>query len=402
MERKLLLVMTLVFITTVLSAQSYIFNNAGTWKAKADKQNKIFTTEQNKEAIGFTYDKSVMYKALMDMYEMYLAADSLYREIEKDGVDESDNIKYIANTLASARPSFINAALDYFNDTDYEKSNLCFKIYLNYPNLKIFTDERTTTLQHSEQDVLIKYYAAITALQAGKYDKAIKELTEMAENYTPNDNYKERDIYEYLTQAHQSKGNSTELINFLAEISKKFPDNEFIVLSLINEYLANQQFEVATKYIDNYVKYNPERRCELISLKGTMMTHISDFKNAEKFYKEALKKDKSCLQAIEGLGVMHVLIAQNLTQNEDNQNSKNKKLSTNQKKAKKEYKKSLPYLTKYYDLLKTQNVNKNKLSGALYYLQNVYYNLSTLGDKKSFEKYDEVDREKDLLYKSGK
>lgn len=135
--------------------------------------------------------------------------------------------------------------------------------------------------------------------------------------------------------------------------------------------------------------------CTVNSVKGSIYVTKEDRATAEKVYKEALKKDRDCGQALEGLGVLYALIAQDIKEKATMATNRKEQAALD-KSVKNNYQKSLGYLVKYKNLLEKNNAEQYDLISVLTKLQNVYYNLTLLGVDYS-EQYDKTESEIERL-----
>ena len=123
-----------------------------------------------------------------------------------------------------------------------------------------------------------------------------------------------------------------------------------------------------------------------------MFTEIEEFDKAEAEYKKALVQDDNCERALEGIAVSYILQAQNLKDKSAQVMTDRKLQAENDKKTVEFYLLALPHLEKYTELLQARSAEKSEITGALIKLQNVYYNLSNLGEDKSKE-LDQVEKQ---------
>ena len=145
-------------------------------------------------------------------------------------------------------------------------------------------------------------------------------------------------------------------------------------------------------YLDQAIANDPSNTCELIGVKASLYAEQKNYASAEPAYLQAIAADANCEKALEGLGVLYILQAQDVKEKAGQTNSRSEQAQLDKQTAD-FYQKSLPYLEKYRDLLKARGADFDlDIKPALMKLQNVYYNLSLLNIDKSAE-YEAVQKE---------
>lgn len=376
-------------------------NDPETWFVAGDIEYKAFDKEREAEMMKeFSSDKKggdseAMYIGLYNMYVPYLKADSLGQLPDEKGKVKNKFRKDIVKNLKSAYPYLINAGAYYNDKRDFARACDFFERYLVMPNLNIFKDDKDGKIVVADSTLqTIKYYAVITSIQSGNQQRAINLLNNLInEGYVANSTYKESDPYELLAGEYQQVGDS---VNFLATLktgAEKYPNNLYFTPNLINEFIKAGQRAKAIEYINQAISNNPSNACSLYSVKGTLFVDDSnkDYDQAEKAYQQALSSDANCDRALEGLGVLNILKAQDM-KDKAGQTTNRKEQADLDKATSDLYIAALPYLEKYYKILKEKNASALDLRQILVKLQNVYYNLSLLNIDKSKE-YDAVTAE---------
>lgn len=383
--KKYILLVLLILIFPSLYAQQ---NNIHKWKERADNEYKVFKEEIDKQSLGEQPDEERMYNSLLNLYNFYVQTNNLAQTYEDNNMGVNPYITYIADILKEVRPYFINAGTYYNEKNDYSKASFIFELYSEYPTLRIFNDERVLPLELEEHESIIKYYAAICAIQANENSRTIDLIKKLvAEPYIANDTYEENTLYELLAYAYQEVNDIANFKETLRIGADKFPTNKYFLPNLINEYIKDENYDESLKKLDSFISANPDQNCELISIKGSILIQMKNPFEAEAVYLQALKKDKDCGKALDGLGVLYILQAQDLKGLADYQQNRKTEI---EKEAVYYYEKSLPYLERYYALLKKEDANEFDIKSALQKLQNVYYNLQILGinKEKEFNKVD--------------
>lgn len=375
---------------------------------KGDEQYTIFEEEYDKELTkeftGKGSDEERLHNAALKTFYFY---GKVAEQSQKASIQVNDSIA--ANRLMYIRPHLVNAGIYYNEEQEYTKAMHAFLAHWNYELLQPFLERQNITIEQDSINATIKYYAVACAIQSNHkdrsdddVDRSIRLLNRLiSEPYVENSTYKESDPYELLTMQYEIKGNQDKLIETLKTGMQKFPDNQYFAPTLVNAYIVAGEYETAISMIQQMIKDRPNEHNTLMPTIASIYLQEKDYKNAEKSYKAMLKKEKNNTAALEGLGRMYALMAQDKKE-EALMVKSQKQIDKIYKAAAKQYKKALPYLAKQYKLLSEKEEKDNQtIRGSLQLLQNVYYNL-TLSDTKQEENYQRVTDLLDSLDESSR
>lgn len=363
-------------------------DDAETWKIAGDIEYKMFDDELTKtktEAITKKKgDEPTMYEGLYNLYTPYLTADSLAQLPDEKGKVKNKYRKDIIKNFKEVYPYYINAGLFYNDQKDFAKASLFFEKYWDLPNQRIFEGEQDAfkidTVYHT-----IKYYTILTSIQSENHPRAISLLKRIEkEPYLENSTYKESDIYELLASEYQRIDDSLSYVNALRIGAQKFPANKYFTPNLINEFIRGGKNAEALEFLDQAIANDPANSCDLNSVKATLYTDKKDYVTAEPLYLKAIESNSDCERALEGVGVLYILQAQDMKEKAAQAATRKEQLEID-KQTSDLYLKSIPYLEKYHDLLKARQAEPRDLKALLMKLQNVYYNLSLLKIDKATE-----------------
>lgn len=359
-------------------------NDPETWKVMGDIGNKAFDNERTNAMLGKQSNDKVMYDGLYDSYVPYVKADSLGELPDEKGKVKNKFRKDIAGILRANHPFYINGGVYYNEQKDYKKATDFFQIYWDIPSLPMFADQKDAFALDSTYQT-IKYYAIITAIQAGDHQRALAMLERAAkEPFIENSAYKESDIYELMASEYVNLGDTAKYLETLNLGAERFPTSKYFIPNLINVYIRQGDTQKAMDYLDQAINNDPANACDLNSVKGALLAEKGDYAAAEAEYNKALAQDPNCERALEAIAVNYILQAQALKEKtavltDRQQQVANDKITIDL------YQKSLPSLEKYTSLLRARNAEKQELESALLKLRNVYYNLSNMGVDKSTE-----------------
>ncbi len=371
-------------------------NDPDTWKVAGDIEYKAFdderTLEMQKQITGKGGNEEKMYEGLYNMYEPYIKADELGQLPDEKGKIKNKVRKDIVKNLKDGHRFYINGGIFYNEKQDYKKAADFFERYWELPSLALFEDNRADFNTQDTTFQTIKYYAVISAIQSKDNARSIQLLKKLtAEPYVKNSTYKESDTYELLASEYQQAGDSVAYVNLLREGTQKFPSVKYFSLNLINEFIKGGKTDEAMSYLDEAIKNDPTNACELLSVKASLFAERKEYAQAEPAYLQALNTDANCEKALEGIGVLYILQAQD-TKEKAGQTTDRATSAKYDKETIDLYQKALPYLEKYRDMLKAKNADKYDIRQVLMKLQNVYYNLTLLNVNKNAE-YDAVQKE---------
>ena len=372
-------------------------NDPETWKIAGDIEYKAFdderTLEMQREITGKGGNEEKMYIGLYNMYDPYIKADELGQIPNEKGQVKNKFRKDIVKNMRDGHRFYINGGVYYNEKKDFKRATDFFERYWELPSLAMFEDTKGDFNTQDSVYQTIKYYAVISSIQSADHDRSIKLLKKIiAEPYVQNSTYKESDAYELLASEYQQVNDSLAFVQVLNDGAKKFPGNKYFTPNLINEFIRGGKTAEAMAYLDQALANDPSNTCELIGVKASLYAEQKNYASAEPAYLQAIAADANCEKALEGLGVLYILRAQDVKEKAGQTNSRSEQAQLDKQTAD-FYQKSLPYLEKYRDLLKARGADFDlDIKPALMKLQNVYYNLSLLNIDKSAE-YEAVQKE---------
>lgn len=362
-----------------------------TWKVAGDIEFKTADNEIDNEKLKELkstkgWNEPVLYEALYNLYQPYLIADSLGQLPDEKGKVKNKVRKDIVKNLKQMYTYYPSAGIYYNNNGDMSQASKMFELYWNIPSLPMFTPEDVKELAIIDSTFqVIKYYAAITAIQAHETDRSIQLLKRLiSEPYFPTSSQKESDPYELLASQYISKGDSANYVEILKIGATKFPENQYFQTNLITEYLSKGNTEKAFAFIDKAIENasTPKDKAMFLCVKASLYMEQKEYDTAEKIYNEVLNNDAESARGLEGLGLIFALRAQDVKEASSTLSRKDQVEAD--RKAADLYLKAIPYFTKLYDQQKAKNESPSNIKKTLLKLQNVYYNLSYLNvDKKA-------------------
>jgi tetratricopeptide (TPR) repeat protein len=284
----------------------------------------------------------------LDAYKKALSLD------EKNRITNSVKIK-----ITLLNNDLTNQAVEAFNKEDFNKALLSFEQILEIQSLPVIKKDSPNAI-----DTVIIFNAGLAAYNARLYDKAIKYYTE-----TVRCNYNQGRAVQLLAQAYQSNKDTVNSLKILQEGIKKYPEDNGILVSLINIYLFSNKMDEAMKYLDLALIQDP-KNASYYSAKGKIYDGQQDEANAIKNYETAISLQPGFFDANYNLGVLYynkgvkqLEIAVAVPSNE------NVRYEAEMKKANIWFEKSLPIMEK-------SNQIKPDDKDTLEALKNLYYRLN--------------------------
>ncbi len=289
---------------------------------------------------------------LFDSYKSYLKA------IELD--PQKKYAKSLIIDLTFLQTDLSNYAVACYEKQRFDISLKCFETYMEISALPIMKENSLS----QAIDTAIVYNAGLAAFKAKDWEKAISYFTKSVEN-----NYNPSACYHFNYQAYQAKGDTLQSLNILKEGFEKFPNDEVMLVEIINFYIGKNKSDEAVKYIDLAIKEKPENT-SLYTAKGAMLEKLGDPEGAIKMYKEAISIDSTQFTPYYNLSVIYynrgVEVINSASQIPPSQSDK---YNAEMEKAKEHFRSSLPYVEKAYSIDSTEIAIMESLRTIYYRLQ---------------------------------
>ena len=340
-------------------------------------QTKIDAFDFDEVEISFIHTSD----RLLDTFLFYFQADDSMRV-------------QIAEILYRQHSTFVAFGVYYNEQGNFSRATDFFEAHWNIPLLPSFAGRKDVFVLDSTFQV-IKYYAVITALAGEEYYRAITLMNRILnEPFIENDEFTECIIYELLASVYQFTGNNVRFLRTLRAGVEKFPTNDFLVFSLINEFIFKNDYQSALEYVDRAIEHF-DNSCELISVRGALFAEKGNLEGAVAEYKRALKIDTHCERALEALARHYMVQAQNLR--DFAFSLPRTERAEIEKQTLELYQKALPLLKTFEEVLRARSAYQHELNIVLILLRNVYHNLTDLGIDKSAE-FEAVEQRLDLWW----
>ena len=336
-------------------------DDAQTWYVAGFIEDQQFSAERTKQILGQQPNEPVMYDALIAILPYFKKAYELDQLPNEKGKIKPKYSKDIKSILSADHVYYFNGGAYYFDQKDYKKAYDFFNQYLEISELPMF--EGTQTAEKDSTFMTVQFYAAVAATQLGDSPTAIKALSRAKDT-----DFRQNDIYQYLAYEYQQAKDTVNFEKVLEEGMAKFPNEEYYLMNLINNYIYSGRNEKAIEYLNTAIAKDPNNS-QLYHVMGMVYeTGLKDYANAEKYFSKALELNPEAVESLSSLGRVYYNQGVN-KQGEANMINDSKKYQEELTVAKDLFKKALPYFEKAHQLKPDESEYKIALRG-------IYYNLN--------------------------
>jgi tetratricopeptide (TPR) repeat protein len=332
-----------------------------TWYVAGFIEDQQFSAERMKQLLGQQPNEPVMYTALLSILPYFEKAYELDQKPDAKGKVKPKHTKDIKGILGADHVYYINAGAYYFDDKDYQKAYNAFQQYLKISDLPMFQGERVA--ERDSNFMMVQFFSAVAATQLNNSELAIAALTRAKDT-----DYRANDVYQYLIYEYQQINDSVSVEKILEEGLKKFPEEKYYLLNLINTYIYSGRNEKAIEYLKTAIAQEPNN-AQLYDVMGRVYeSGFKDNANAETYFLKALETDPSYVEALSNLGRIYYNQGVNKL-GEANMINDTKLYQEEAAKAKDLFRKALPYFEK---ALRQKPDEREYLTA----LRGIYYNLN--------------------------
>ncbi|MDR1557547.1 MAG: tetratricopeptide repeat protein [Tannerellaceae bacterium] len=336
-------------------------NDPKTWYVAGFIEDQQFSAERMKQLLGQQPDEAVMYTSLTNILPFFEKAYELDQLPDAKGKVKPKYTKDIKGILSADHIYYINAGAYYFEARDYQKAYDAFQQYLKISDLPMFKGEKVA--ERDSNFMMVQFYAAVAATQLNNAELAIAAL-----NRAKDTDFRANDVYQYLVYEYQQLNDSINTEKTLEEGLKKFPEEKYYLLNLINTYIYSGRNEKAVEYLKTAISQEPEN-AQLYDVMGRVYeSGMKDLDNAETYFAKALEIDPEYIEALSNLGRIYYNQGVNRL-GEANMINDTKLYQEEAAKAKEYFKKALPYFEKALQ----QKPDEREYMTAL---RGIYYNLN--------------------------
>jgi tetratricopeptide (TPR) repeat protein len=336
-------------------------NDPKTWYVAGYIEDQQFSAEKMKQLLGQQPNEAIMYTALENILPFFEKAYELDQLPDAKGKVKPRYTKDIKGILGADHIYYLNAGAYYFDARDYQKAYDVFQQYLKISDMPMFKGEKVA--ERDSNYMMVQFFAAVAATQLNNSELAISAL-----NRAKDTDYRANDVYQYLVYEYQQINDSLNVERILDEGLRKFPEEKFYLLNLINTYIFSNRNEKALEYLKTAIEREPNDP-QLYDVMGRVYeSGFKDYGNAEAFFIKALDVDPDYVEALSNLGRIYYNQGVNKL-GEANVINDTKQYQEEAAKAKDLFRKALPYFEKALQ----QKPDEREYMTAL---RGIYYNLN--------------------------
>lgn len=276
-------------------------------------------------------------------------------KLNTDGKADTD----IAKAVINLKMAYQNEGVKNFEDGDYKSAHNSFVNILDLNKLP---------QMKGRIDTLLIYYAGRAALEYKDYTEASR-LFEEAASHNLQDPY----LYVFRKQSLFGLGDTAKGVAVITDGFSKYPEDQAIMIELINYYLEANKGEDALKLIQRAKAGDPENVSYSFT-EGTLLDKMGKFEEAEAAYKECIDKNPEYYAAHYNLGVLYYNRAVKVYE-DASKITDDAEFEKVQKQGDEVLKQAIPYMEKTASIeVKTQDDFDTKKT-ALDTLKTIYYRL---------------------------
>ena len=228
---------------------------------------------------------------------------------EKKGLIGSDKTKEQKEDAADIALAAVKRKLDALTaearkSGDYAIDYLASDLYIKANDASIKGDSQTAAFLYEyviklRSDDFIEKKYAIELVKAGNLDRAEKVLAKLFKK----NKYRDESMGLILASIYSALNKGKKARKIYRTILARNKKNEEACIFLTKSYIQEKKFKVGNKILDNCYKKN--KKAVYIYYKGKIALERERLKQAQKYFKQALKIERNFYQAAIGLGVIH-------------------------------------------------------------------------------------------------
>ena len=332
-------------------------------------QDKMYQTENEKIYLKQKYDTAAFFASI---YSMFDYASRCY-----DAEKVADNkgkirIKYSyknRDKLLPIYPNLRTAGIHYYNKSNFAEAARYFTMYIVMGESEFLTTAKTPPSQEYIPQVAYMTMVSYSAIR--KYSEALL-YTERAMRDSSLRNY----ALENAANAYNNLDSTLMYEETLTMGVKEYPLNPYFFTSLVDVYVSKKDYNGVVKLSDSLLNIYPEKNVFKFG-KSIGLLRLEDYEGCIALSDELIKADSVNAEVYFNAGISYVNMAKRI---KPESTMPIQQYRAAKKKSQELYKKALPYMEKYRDLLPDR---PNRWALALY---NIYFELNMEKEFKQMEK----------------
>ena len=233
--------------------------------------------------------------------EVIKAADYYLKAIELDqkGDSKGKGIGRFANEIKMNITMFVphlqNAGIEAFNAENFTFSMNAFERVAKLNGASIFQ----TPGKPAIVDSVFIYYTGLSALRSNNWAKAEDYFKQSL-----NLKYGEGDAVLLLHEVYTGSGDSAKIDVNLKKGIELFPQDDRIMMQLINYYLSSKKNKEALEYLNTAIERDP-KNFSYFFVRGYLYENSGELEKAEKEYLKAIEIKPDYYEPLISLGVIY-------------------------------------------------------------------------------------------------
>lgn len=316
------------------------------------------------------------YSALKNAYPYLLKAVELEKIPNEKGKISTKSTKAIASALEEVQEYYYYGGGHFLNAGDKQSAFEMFNIMSDICQQDFMANAKINC--QDTMHMQARYFAAMTAVQMGDYENALKSL-----EVSKADNYNMLDIYNAFAYVYEQTKDTANLINTFKEgiktLGSEINGSDYAFLPrLINLYINQDNTNEAIALIEEALYENPND-CEYLKLLGSLYYEQKNEAKAIEILEKAIAIDPSYAEAYGELGRIFynnaITISNEVSEIQDNATYS----KAREEKVKPAFLKAAPYFEKALKLDPSETT-------YMYSLKNIYYNAEDGANLERIEK----------------
>lgn len=229
--------------------------------------------------------KKLVQNPVDEAYKSYWKAVELSEKGEKNAPLKMKLIQFLS--------VLENAAVQSYHAEDYAKATDYFEKVLNLEGTGLLKTD-------IKADSAIMFNTGLAAMSSKQYDKAVQYF-----NKCIDIGYQQSSCYAQVIRSYQLMGDSAKAMSIMKEAAIKFPNEQNIMVQLINYYITHEQSSEALGYLDKAIEKDPTN-ASFFQAQGVCLDKLGRQDEAIKAYKKAIEIKPDNADSYYNLGVIYV------------------------------------------------------------------------------------------------
>ena len=241
--------------------------------------------------------------------------------------------------------------VDYFNTEKYKEAGELWEYAVDI--------RQYSTIMNESIDTSTMYNVAIAAMREGNHEKAIKFFKKVTEY-----DYNEGNTFILIKNSYLALNDSANAVKTLQEGFEKYPEDQNVLIELINYYLTAGASQSALEYL-SLAKEKDPTNASFHHAEGTLFDKMEDFDKSVASYEKAIELNPEFFDSYYNLGVLYFNNAVKIAE-EANMTLDDKKYEELKKEADEVFNQAIPLFEKCHEL-DSNDINTMDNLKILYY-----------------------------------